>query len=107
MIAFLEQHGFDTCPEVLILRDGWGGKAFYEVQEAYSETSQRPQTEDIAGRDLRAPASRNAIYRPLLKDGRAVDTEGVPLERGDSGELVEGMRFTLSGRIIQILPERV
>jgi hypothetical protein len=114
MIAFLEQHGFDTCPEVLIVRDGWGGKAFYEVQEPHSETSRRPQTEDIAGRDLPCetlehgpedgmpqairvidPQGRSAIYRPLMKDGRAVDTKGAPLEPGDSGELVEGMRFNL------------
>jgi hypothetical protein len=114
MVAFLEQHGFDTCPEVLIVRDGWGGKAIYEVQDRYSETSKRPQTEDIAGRDLRYetlehgpeddmpqairvtdPQGRSAIYRPLMKDGRAVDKTGVPLEPGDSGELVEGMRFSL------------
>jgi hypothetical protein len=53
MVASLEQHGFDTSPEALVVGDGWGGKATYVVQERYSDMSQRPHTEDIAGRDLR------------------------------------------------------
>jgi hypothetical protein len=56
MVAFLEQHGLDTRPAVLIVRDGWGGKAIYEVQHRHRESSQRPHTEDIAGPDLRYEA---------------------------------------------------
>jgi hypothetical protein len=100
MVAYLEQHGFDTSPEALVVGDGWGGKATYVVQERYSDMSQRAHTEDIAGGDLRFetlghgpeddmpqairvidPEARSAIYRPLMNDGRVVDDKGVPLAR--------------------------
>ena len=121
-VEFYEQHGFDTCPEVLIVRDGWGGKAVYSVQEPYSENSHRPHTEDIAGRDLRFqtlehgpgddmpqairvydPQGYSAVYRPLMKDGQVVDKDGMPLEPGDSGELVDNIRSTLQ---MQSMSER-
>ena len=100
MVAYLEQHGFDTSPEALVVGDGWGGKATYVVQERYSDMSQGAHTEDIAGGDLRFetlghgpeddmpqairvidPEARSAIYRPLMNDGRVVDDKGVPLAR--------------------------
>jgi hypothetical protein len=99
---------------VLIVRDGWGGKAFYQVQDRYGTTSRRPQADDYAASNLRYETlehgpdddmpqairvtdhqGRSAIYRPLIKDGRVVDPRGVPLGPGDSGEMVEGMRFAL------------
>ena len=123
MVAYLEQHGFDTSPEALVVGDGWGGKATYVVQERYSDMSQRPHTEDIAGRDLRFetlghgpeddmpqairvidPEARSAIYRPLINDGRVVDDKGVPLEAGDSGEMIEGLWLPLQTWKYRLMP---
>jgi hypothetical protein len=82
-----------------------------------------PHAEDIAGRDLRFetlghgpeddmpqairvidPEARSAIYRPLMNDGRVVDDKGVPLEAGDSGEMIEGLWLPLQTWKYRLMP---
>jgi hypothetical protein len=95
----VEQHGLDACPEIILVSDHFRGRAAYQIQERHSATSQRPQTDDIVGRDLRYetlehgpdddmpqairvtdPQNRSAIYRPIMEDGKVVDSKGFTLE---------------------------
>jgi hypothetical protein len=96
--------GTDGCPEVIVVRDWFRGNT-YVVQERFSETSQRPRSNDMAGRDLRYETlehggeydddmpqairvtdseGRSAIYRPITEDGKVVDSEGFTLEPASS-----------------------
>jgi hypothetical protein len=99
----VEQHGLDTCPEIILVSDHFRGRAAYQVQERHSTTSQRPQTDDIVGRDLRYetlehgpdddmpqairvidPQGRSAIYRSIMEDGKVVDSKGFKFEPAGS-----------------------
>jgi hypothetical protein len=100
-----EHHGLDACPEALLVRDGWGNQVTYVVQEKFSETSRRSEDHSMTGRELRFetlehggeynddmpqairatdPQGRSAIYRPIMEDGKVVDSKGFTLEPADS-----------------------
>jgi hypothetical protein len=48
-----KEHAYDGCPEVIVIRDFFGREATYVVEDRFSDTSRRPQSHDIIGRDLR------------------------------------------------------
>jgi hypothetical protein len=85
------------------VEDWFRGKATYVVQDRFGETSQRPQAQDIVGRDLHYETlehspeddmpqairvtdqqGRSAIYRPITQDGKVVDSKGFTLEAAGS-----------------------
>jgi hypothetical protein len=99
------EHGYDACPEAIVVKDWFRGEATYVVQDSFSDTSQRPQSHSLDGRELSFetlehggeypddmpqairvidPQGRSAIYRPIMEDGKVVDSKGLTLEPADS-----------------------
>jgi hypothetical protein len=103
------EHGYDGCPETIIVGDWFRGKATYVVQDRFGETSQRPQAQDIVGRDLHMRrwnmARRTTCHRPSASTmHRAARQFTGRLQKTAKWSIAKASRWSLRA---QKLPERV
>jgi hypothetical protein len=95
------EHGYDGCPEAIVLTDPDGRQCTYIVEQQFSETSNRPSDPSGDGKNLKIETrehggeypddmpqalrvsddqGRVALYRPTMEDGKVVDSKGFCLE---------------------------
>ncbi|MEA3094799.1 MAG: hypothetical protein QOJ04_6141 [Caballeronia sp.] len=99
----VEHHGFDVCPEVILVRDAGGRTAKYIVADEYTDAWTRPQNH---------PCDRNLLRIETIEHGkdfpddmplalRVTDPEGrCSIYRAvtEGGKAVNSMRFELGPR---------
>ena len=97
-----EHHGFDCCPEVIVLRDAETRSCVYVCEQRFSNSAERPEDPEMDGSGLRFETlahggeifdrmpqalrvtdeqGRSCLYTPIKVDGRVVDSKGFSLEQ--------------------------
>jgi hypothetical protein len=106
-----EHHGYDCCPEAVVLIDARNRSCVYLCEQELSDTSERPADRDMDGWGLRFETlahggefpdkmpqaiqvtdaeGRSYLYVPVTVDGRIVDSNGFTLEKPKRLKLVKG-----------------